>query len=523
MAGVKNDVFVNLLQIKGALDESVSMLTSQRQAIITHQNSILRRLNEVVGKKLSDIAQRSMSAQTLLERVQDLLQQASHNPNQDDASIREAIELFMKELPDLELFKPQEQDRSGISAIALDTSPDPTTTNTVTLHRQHLDTYIAKITIPSYNDTHLSLWLPSDDAIVLPSELSCEVVHSSMDDNGPLPCVIRRTNLCEFTVSFTTIIKGEYLLKVYVDFEPIRESPFSVFVRGQPSLLGSLSVPRHLAFDAFDNIVVIEWAGHRISVVTNDGKVTKSFGSKGSGPGQFIHPYGIAITLDKSVIIVSDEHRVQKLSMDGDCIGYIGDTEPGSDHAHFNYPMGVAIQPVTSHVFIADSGNNRIVVLDSDLNFIRLIDSVCFHDNSCHVTMSPCDVVFDSVGSSFYIADACSHCIMKFSLYSEEVLQIIPTSHDPCPMSHDFALTSHDLLLFPPSSVAIDSNNFIYVTQKGCGYVSIFNGDGLLIDCVGGVTSNDDCSLIKMPGSVTIDSYDTLYISDILTNQIIVC
>ena len=79
----------------------------------------------------------------------------------------------------------------------------------------------------------------------------------------------------------------------------------------------------------------------------------KSFGGKeGSGNVQFLWPRGLAITPDK-IILVSDSPRIQKVSMDGDCIASVG--EKGSVRPQFNGPAGIAISPITGQVYIADS------------------------------------------------------------------------------------------------------------------------------------------------------------------------
>ena len=58
-------------------------------------------------------------------------------------------------------------------------------------------------------------------------------------------------------------------------------------------------------------VYVTEDGNHHVSVFTCEGKFLSSFGSEGSGPGQFNHPRGIMV--DKSgMIIVSDrENRLQ--------------------------------------------------------------------------------------------------------------------------------------------------------------------------------------------------------------------
>ena len=93
----------------------------------------------------------------------------------------------------------------------------------------------------------------------------------------------------------------------------------------------------------------------------------KSFGGKGgSGNVQFSFPRGVAITPD-NFILVSDGHRIQKISMDGDCIASVG--EKGSGPLQFNDPEGIAISPITGQVYIADWHNHRIQVLNPDLTF----------------------------------------------------------------------------------------------------------------------------------------------------------
>ena len=96
----------------------------------------------------------------------------------------------------------------------------------------------------------------------------------------------------------------------------------------------------------------------------------KSFGRKGGrGNVTFADPRGVAITPD-NFILVSDNHRIQKISMDGDRVASVGGY--GSGLRQFNAPDGIAISPITGQVYIADCGNHRIQVLNPDnlLSFI---------------------------------------------------------------------------------------------------------------------------------------------------------
>ena len=56
---------------------------------------------------------------------------------------------------------------------------------------------------------------------------------------------------------------------------------------------GQLKYPCMIASDNEDKIYVTEYANHRVSVFTSNGGYLTSFGSQGSGPGQFANPHGI--------------------------------------------------------------------------------------------------------------------------------------------------------------------------------------------------------------------------------------
>ena len=66
-------------------------------------------------------------------------------------------------------------------------------------------------------------------------------------------------------------------------------------------------------------IVVAKCEAHRITILNKAGKKVRSFGTKGTKEGQFAHPRGVAITNDGH-ILVTDNHRLQKLTTDGVCV-----------------------------------------------------------------------------------------------------------------------------------------------------------------------------------------------------------
>ena len=116
------------------------------------------------------------------------------------------------------------------------------------------------------------------------------------------------------------------------------------------------------------HVIVTECSSNCVTILDNEGKKVKSLGGKGgSGNVQFSNPRGVAITPDNFILVSDHNHRIQKISMDGDCIASVG--ERGSGPLQFSTPEGIAISPITGQVYIADRYNHRIQVLNPDLTF----------------------------------------------------------------------------------------------------------------------------------------------------------
>lgn len=89
------------------------------------------------------------------------------------------------------------------------------------------------------------------------------------------------------------------------------------------------------------------------------------FGTAGNGNGQFNSPMGIAIDPISHDIIVADtaNSRIQIFSSAGTYRSQFG--TPGVEVGRFRYPNAVAIDPVSRNIVVADSGNSRIQIFSA--------------------------------------------------------------------------------------------------------------------------------------------------------------
>ena len=112
---------------------------------------------------------------------------------------------------------------------------------------------------------------------------------------------------------------------------------------------------------------------HRVQRYTNNGLFVSTWGSIGSGAGQFNNPGRIAADPAGNLFVVDlGNDRIQKFDANGKLITSWG--SEGSGEGQFNRPTGVTVQYPSGNVFVVDTGNSRIQVFDNNGKFIKAVD-----------------------------------------------------------------------------------------------------------------------------------------------------
>jgi sugar lactone lactonase YvrE len=156
-------------------------------------------------------------------------------------------------------------------------------------------------------------------------------------------------------------------------------------VLGSPS---ELSGPTSIVQNSEGLIYVADTQNHRIRVYESDGTLVDTIGSHGSGEGEFYEPRGMAVDDDDNLYVADTWNaRVVKLDAEGEWITSwgtgtedMGDgrvaTMTGADEEGnqanplgFFGPRSLAIDD-EGRIYIADTGNRRIVVTDDTGEFL---------------------------------------------------------------------------------------------------------------------------------------------------------
>ncbi len=143
---------------------------------------------------------------------------------------------------------------------------------------------------------------------------------------------------------------------------------------------GMFIFPHGLFVDRDDNIWVTDGQGkdgkgHTVVKFSPDGKVLMTLGKPGvagAGPDTFNAPSDVLVAPNGN-IFVADGHggdtnaRIVKLSNDGKFIASWG--KKGTGPGEFSYPHGLAMDSA-GRLFVADRENNRIQIFDQDGKFL---------------------------------------------------------------------------------------------------------------------------------------------------------
>ena len=341
-----------------------------------------------------------------------------------------------------------------------------------------------------------------------PSHISCYLTPP--DNNQPIECTVKEsTQSGQYKVVFTPITRGLHRLHVRVHDINIPGSPLSIPVSISPKMRGNpvksiTGLNRPWGIDETDDelMIVSAFGGDCITVLDTEGKKINSFGSQGSGRGQFNNPSGIAVTSNRT-ILVGDcwNHRIQELTMEGECVACIG--EKGNGPLQFQYPNGITINKTTGQVFVVDTGNHRIQVLNPDLTF-----SYTFGSNGSGQGQfkNPYDVTLDSKGF-VYVTDYNNHRIQKFTPEGRFVDMFGTKGSKPGQLDR-------------PSGITVDDNDLLYINEENNHRVSIFTTSGEFIHCFGEKGNKE--GQLNAPNELTLDRYGYLYVCDYSNNRLVV-
>ena len=335
---------------------------------------------------------------------------------------------------------------------------------------------------------------PCQEAI---QSLECELVSelSGTRTRGS----VERKGQSQYEINYQPTIKGRHQLHVKVEGQHTRGSPFTISAKspveklGTPILtLGGVEKPWGVAINQRGEVIVAELGGHCVSVFSPSGKKLRTFGTRGSGQGQFSAPRGVALDGEWNILVAdSDNHRIQKFTPEGQFLTAVGST--GNRFLQLNRPTDFVFNPANKKVYLTDCPNHRVQVLNSDLTF-SWTSSFGKRGSSKGYLEYPCGIACDSTGK-VYVADQCNNRVQVFSAEGKFLKMFGRYGGGKGELSN-------------PIGVAVDSNDIVYVSEGGNHRVSVFTSEGVF------VTSFGSPGQFSCPCGVAVDNSGVVYVCD---------
>ena len=340
---------------------------------------------------------------------------------------------------------------------------------------------------------------PCEDPIL---SLECELVSELTGTRTPGSVVSRGES--QYEISYQPTTKGRHQLHIKVERQHIRSSPFYVSVKtpveklGTPILtLDGVKEPWGVAINQRGEVVVTERGACRVSVFSASGEKLRSFGSRGSGQGQFEGPSGVAVDGEGNILTADTNHHIQKFTSEGQFLTAVGTESSG--HLQFNYPRGIAFNASNNKLYVTE--NHRVQILNSNLTFSSAFGQ---RGSGKGQFYTPCDIACDRTGK-VYVADTNNQRVQVFTAEGKFLR-----------MFGKYGGGWGQLNC--PTGIAVDSSDMVYISDQGNQCVSVLTTEGVFVKSFGRYWQPGQ---LVSPHGLCVDS-TVVYVCDRDNNRVLV-
>ena len=337
-----------------------------------------------------------------------------------------------------------------------------------------------------------------------------ERVQAFLRPARPLPGVAIRAKVEDsgggrYEVAFRAVYTGKCQLTVLVNGDHIKGSPFAVRFEDEPAAVflqgqwvsrkttediqklqaskGILQFPQQpncvwgMAVSPNGTIFASDRNNHQIHVFDAQRNHVRTFGGRGTGPGQLNYPSGLATSADGLLFVANYSNScVDIFREDGTLIRRLG-------QGQLNCPVDVTVH-ANGQVYVADTGNHRVAVLTQDGQLVRTFGSqgsgAGQFVNPYGIAVSPDEQVYvsDYSNSRVQVFTADGTYIRFFGqgqlrypwglTFTTEGNVVVASSGNHCVfiVNRDGQLV-HTLNVNNPSSVCFDQNGDLLVSEAG--------------------------------------------------------
>ncbi len=295
----------------------------------------------------------------------------------------------------------------------------------------------------------------------------------------------------------------------WIAFVPSAQEPGYAFVKAwgeRGSGPGQFHDPTGIAVSDGE-VFVADSRNGRIQVFDFEGNFKRQFGEPGAGIGQLGRPMNLTIARDELYVPEYFNDRVQVFGLEGTPKRGIG--RPGDGPGAFNAPGGVAVA-ADGDLFVADFSNHRVQHLKPDGTFVRQWGITGEKGIGAGAFNYPTDVALARDGQ-LYVADGYNDRVQAFASdgafggkwggpFAMDIFG---------PFNGWFAVTT---------GVAVGPDGNIFVADFYNNRVQKFTPDGAFLASFGGTGTG--AGQFQHAIAVDVAEDGTVFVADFLNNRI---
>ena len=271
------------------------------------------------------------------------------------------------------------------------------------------------------------------------------------------------------------------------------------------------NLPTGIAVDSnSQKVYVSDPAGNQIRVFNFSGALIGTY-----NPGTLSGPNGLAVD-NAGRIYIADSGNDRILVVNSDLSTVAGSMGgPGVNPENLNNPNGVALDTF-GNVYVADSGNDKIKRYDTSFSYDASGSFGSTGGGSTGQFNNPLGIAIDQTGSNkIVVADTGNNRYQVFEqTYSAgPPISITPISTPSLIVDGSVSGTPFN----SPSSVAIDVNNNVYVADTGNHLIGIYNSSGAHLSSYGSIANFNSpfgVATYTEPSSNPVNNNSMVFVTD---------
>jgi tripartite motif-containing protein 71 len=267
---------------------------------------------------------------------------------------------------------------------------------------------------------------------------------------------------------------------------------------------GVPDVPTGIAVDSSDNVYITKKATDQIQKFDAGGNLLAEFGGTGS-PIQFNDPAALAIGPDGNLYVAdTTNERIQKLDTSGNFLdqwGSYGDCSVVCADGQVFDPAGIAVNPTSGNVYVADTGNDRIEEFSSSGTFIRKWGVTGTADGNLK---APKGLWIDG-SDNVWVADSGNNRVQKFSATGTFLAKV-------------GTYGTGNGQLKGPSDLAIDGDGTLWVVDKSNNRSERFTTAGGYLSQLGSLGL--EVRQFNAPIGIDVDSAGRILVTDSVNHRV---